>query len=90
MRYELTRYIEASTPDGEDEETTHILDLDFNVEPAEYEDGYLFYAGSVELNAVTDEDGNPFELTQSEKEDVCDYIHRHTEMPRHYYRGDRW
>lgn len=83
MTYTLTRYDEAT-----DTETEFELEVDINVIPAEYEDGYqLPGTGGVEINEIT-RDGEPFETTKEEDDEIAEWACKRVEIPRHYYRGD--
>jgi hypothetical protein len=61
------------------------VEVDFDVQPAEYEDGHCFFGGAIEINGCW-RDGKPYDLTASEEEQVCEKLSDN--IPKHYYRGD--
>lgn len=71
--------------DGVQKEIT--VEVDYYIEPREYEDGYLFYPGGVFIENVY-LDGKEITLSPSEENHIQDMLREKVEVPTHHYRGD--
>lgn len=68
-----------------EDESTLLLEVAYNIIPNEYENGYLFVRGGVELDEVL-HDGNPVLLDPHEEDLVLDMIRKEVgNIPNEYY-----
>lgn len=77
----ITRY----NDDGEDYEVS--VEVDFEIEPTEYEGPYLFVQGGIYINEAFI-DGESVELQPSEENDIISKLKGEYETPVHHYRLD--